>query len=49
MLIPDADKVHLAAVVEERWLYFQSSASDSGRRYPMREFQDFEANQPHGL
>ena len=41
MPIPDADKDHLAAVVEERWLDFQSSLSDSGRRYPMREFKTF--------
>ena len=41
MSIPDADKDHLAAVVEERWLDFQSSLSDSGRRYPMREFKTF--------
>ncbi len=41
MSIADADKDHLAAVVEERWLDFQSSLSDSGRRYPTREFKTF--------
>ena len=41
MPIPDADKDHLAAVIEERWLDFQSSLSDSGRHYPMREFKTF--------
>jgi hypothetical protein len=39
--IPDADKDHLAAVAEERWLDFQSSLSDSGRRYPIPEFKTF--------
>jgi hypothetical protein len=30
MSIADADKDHLAAIVEERWLDFQSSLSDGG-------------------
>jgi hypothetical protein len=37
MPIADADKDHLAAVVEERWLDFQGSLSDGGGRYLMRE------------
>jgi hypothetical protein len=41
MSIADADKDHLAVVVEERWLDFQSSLSGGGRRYPTREFETF--------
>ena len=35
------NKDHLAAVAEERWLDFQNSLSDSGRRYPIQEFKTF--------
>jgi hypothetical protein len=41
MCIADAGKDHLAAAVEERWLDFQSSLSDGGKRYPTREFKTF--------
>jgi hypothetical protein len=41
MSTTEADKDHLATVVEERWLDFQSSLSDGGKRYPTREFRTF--------
>jgi hypothetical protein len=37
----DADKDRLAAIVEERWLDFQSALSEGGRRYPIHTFNTF--------
>jgi hypothetical protein len=37
----DADKDRLAAIVEERWLDFQSALSEAGRRYPIQSFKTF--------
>jgi hypothetical protein len=41
MPIADSDKDRLAAIVEERWLEFQSALSDGGRRYPTQDFKSF--------
>jgi hypothetical protein len=37
----DAEKDALAAIVEERWVDFQMSLSDSKRKYPAQQFKKF--------